>query len=164
MGSDIFDLILILLLVAFALHGLKNGFIAEIAGIVALVGGFFAANTLHPILSPYMEFITNPSLRTIVTYVLIFMSFMLLISLIVRVLNKFISLTFTTWINKLAGFIFGLAKGFLVCSLLILAAKAVFADADFIKNAHTVPYLQALLDQIREWMPNDLTSRLGLSS
>ncbi|MBQ7618391.1 MAG: CvpA family protein, partial [Desulfovibrio sp.] len=161
MGSDIFDLIIILLLVFFSLRGLKNGFIGEIAGIVALVGGFVAANTLHPKVSPYLESLSDPTVRTILTYVIIFIAVMLLVSVLARLLRKLLELSFAKWIDNLAGFLLGLAKGIFLCSLIIMVVQAVFGNAPFLQDSHTIPYLNTLIEKVKEWMPADLISRLG---
>ena len=162
MGSDIFDLIVILLLVFFSLRGLKNGFILEIASIIALIGGFTAANTLHFKVSPYMQFITNDGLRVIVTYILIFLCVMLAVSLIAHLLRSLLEkLSVAKWIDTLAGFLLGLAKGLFLCSLIILVVQTIFGNVPFLQNSHTIPYLTTLIERVREWMPDDLSSRLG---
>lgn len=161
-GSDIFDLIVILLLVFFALRGLRNGFICEVAGILGLIAAFTVANTVHPHVSPYMHFITNPNLRTILTYILLFVATLLLVAAIARLLRKVLEVAFARWIDSLAGFFFGLAKGLLICSLLIVVIQALFGQAQFIQDSHTIPYLNAMIERIRAWLPDDLATRLGL--
>ena len=164
MGSDLFDLIVILLLVFFSLAGARNGFIAEVAGILSLVVGFVAANACHGYVAHYFTFIVNPTLRSILTYLLIFICAMLLVSAVARLLQKVLALSFAQWVDKMAGFLFGLLKGLCICSMLILVAQAVFAQAPFLQNAHTVPYLRAFIEQMRAWMPDDLTSVLQFYS
>ncbi|MCR4665906.1 MAG: CvpA family protein [Desulfovibrio sp.] len=161
MGSDIFDLVVILLLVFFSFRGLHNGFIGEVAGIVALVGGFSCANTFHAKVSTYLDSIANPSMRTIVAYVLIFIAVMLLVAFVARILRKILELSFAKWIDTLAGFFLGLVKGLLLCSLAIVLIQAVFQNAPFLQESHTIPYLTALIEKLKEWMPSDLLGRLG---
>ena len=63
MGQDIFDVIIILTLVAFSIRGFLKGFVAEVAGIVSLLGGFWVAHHFHPLLSPRLTFISEPAWR-----------------------------------------------------------------------------------------------------
>ena len=65
MGQDIFDLIVVLTLAFFAGRGYLNGFVGEVAGIVSLLGGFWAAHTYHYLLSPHLTLISDPGWRTI---------------------------------------------------------------------------------------------------
>ncbi|MBR3664028.1 MAG: CvpA family protein [Desulfovibrio sp.] len=161
-GSDIFDLIIILLLVFFSLTGLKNGFIQEIAGILSLLIGFTLANTQHAKVAPYMSFLANENLRIILAYILIFIATMLIVSLVARLLRKILELSFAKWIDNLLGLVLGFAKGLFLCSLLIVVVQTIFGQAAFVQNSHTIPYLSALIDHIKNFMPADLTSRLGL--
>ncbi|MBO4335833.1 MAG: CvpA family protein [Desulfovibrio sp.] len=162
MGSDIFDLVIILLLVFFSFGGLKNGFIQEIAGILALLFGFTAANSLHSKLSSYLDFIVNGHLRTILAYILIFVAVMLLVSLVARLLRKILELSCAKWIDNLLGLLLGFAKGLFLCSLLIIVVQTLFAQTAFVQNSHTIPYLSTLIERIKDCMPPDLTQRLGL--
>ena len=61
MGQDIFDLIIVLALVFFAGRGFVHGFVGEVAGVVSLVGGFWAAHVYHSLLSPRLTAIAGPS-------------------------------------------------------------------------------------------------------
>lgn len=48
MGQDVFDLLVVLTLVVFAGRGFFQGFVAEVAGLVALLGGFGPRTTTTP--------------------------------------------------------------------------------------------------------------------
>ena len=161
MGSDIFDLVVILILVAFSLRGFINGFLREVAGIVSIVGGFICANTFQPRLSEAMDFISNPSARYIVAYVLIFVAVMLLVSLMVRLCHQILEkVLFSKWIDNTAGFFFGLLKGIFVCSLILYVVQTIFIDAPFVQNSRTLPYLTTIIERIREWIPDDIATRI----
>lgn len=163
MGSDIFDLIVILILVFFSITGAHNGFIREVGGIIALVGGFMTANALHSIVSPYLNFISNPTVKMIVAYLLIFLLFMFLISLLLRILYKLQKQLSIVWLDKCAGLCFGLAKGLLICSLLVIVVQSVFFDTQTVRNSRTIHYLNSMSTQLRQWMPTDLMSKLKIN-
>ncbi|MBO4312778.1 MAG: CvpA family protein [Desulfovibrio sp.] len=164
MSHDIFDLVVILILVFFAGRGFLTGFIGEAASIVSLLGGFWAANSFQAKVSPYLSFLSEPMWRTLTAYVIIFIAAMLGVALLARLLQKIIALTFATWADRLAGLILGLAKGLLICSLAVLILQAFFGSAPFLKDSRIIPYLNALMDHIRNWMPDDLAARLGMHS
>ena len=65
MGHDIFDLVIILTLVFFTIRGISQGFIAEAAGIVSLLVGFWVAKTYNGVLEPYLTFLSDPGWRSI---------------------------------------------------------------------------------------------------
>lgn len=163
MGQDIFDLVVVLVLVFFTGRGMYNGFIGEAAGIVALVGGFWAAKAFHTTVIPHLTFIADPTWRPLAAYVLIFIGVMLAVGIVAQILRKILQLSFAIWIDRLAGMGLGLCKGLLLCSLILLIVQKFFYDADFVKYSRTLPYLQDIMQQIRDGLPNDLTSRLGFS-
>lgn len=163
MGSDIFDLAVVLILVFFTLTGLNKGLIREISSIVALLGGFFAANALHPIVSEHLQFIANPTVRTILAYVVIFAAILILVALVARILIKGLKLVYAKWIDHVAGTIFGLVKGILICALIIVVLQNLFGHTQVIQNSRTIPYLNSMITQFRAWMPKDLISRLKIT-
>lgn len=162
MGQDIFDLIIILALVYFAGRGFAHGFVGEVAGIVSLVGGFWAARAYHPLLSRHLTAIADPAWRTIAAYVLIFLAVILAVAVLARLLQKILSFSFVSWADRLAGCLLGLAKGVLLCALALLILQKLFHDAPFMQNSRALPYFNALIQQVRGWLPPDMLARLGL--
>lgn len=162
MGQDIFDLVIVVTLVFFTLRGVSNGFVGEVAGILSLVGGFWGARTFNGELAPHLDFIADPNLRYIVACVLLFLGAMLVIGLAARLLKKAIALSFAAWIDRLAGAFLGLAKGILIWALIILVLEKLIGDAPFMKESRALPYFTAIIDQIRQMLPDDLARRLGM--
>ncbi|WP_297826047.1 CvpA family protein [uncultured Desulfovibrio sp.] len=162
MEQDIFDLIIVLALVFFAGRGFVHGFVGEVAGVVSLVGGFWAAHAYHPLLAPRLTFIADPAWRTIAAYVLIFLAVILGVAVLARILQKILSFAFVSWADRLAGLLLGLAKGVLLCALFLLVLQKFFHDAPFMRNSRVLPYFNALMEQMRAWLPPDLLSRLGI--
>jgi len=162
MGQDIFDLIIVLILVFFAFRGFIHGFVGEVAGLISLLGGFWAAHHYHPLLAPRLTLIADPSWRIIAAYVIIFLGVIISVALLARILQKILSFSFVSWADKLAGGLLGLAKGILICSLALLLLQKFFADAPFMQHSRALPYFNALMSQVHGWLPPDLTSRLGI--
>ncbi|MBD8895617.1 MULTISPECIES: CvpA family protein [Desulfovibrio] len=162
MGQDIFDLIIVLVLVFFGTRGFIHGFVGEVAGLISLLGGFWAAHHYHPLLAPRLTLITDPSWRIIAAYVLIFLGVIISVAIIARILQKILSFSFVSWADKLAGGMLGLAKGVLLCSLALLFLQKFFAGAPFMQHSRALPYFNALMTQVHGWLPPDLTARLGI--
>lgn len=162
MGQDVFDLIVVLALVFFAGRGFMHGFVDEVAGLVSLVGGFWAAHTYHPLLAQRLTAISDPAWRSIAAYVLIFLAVILAVALLARLLQKILSFSFVSWADRLAGCLLGLAKGVILCALVLLVLQKFFHDADFMRHSRVLPYFNALMEQVRGWLPPDLLTRLGL--
>ena len=158
MGQDIFDVIIILTLVAFSIRGFLKGFVAEVAGIASLLGGFWVAHHFHPLLSPRLTFISEPAWRQLAAYVLIFVATLILVAVLARILQKVLSFSFVTWVDRLAGGILGLAKGLLLCSVVLLVLQKLMGNMAFLQNSRALPYFTSLIEQIRAWLPPDVLS------
>lgn len=160
MGQDIFDLIIVVTLVLFTIRGVTNGFIGEVAGICSLIGGFWAARAWNAQVAPWLNFISDPSLRSIAACALVFVAVMLAIGLLARILKKVISFSFAAWADRLAGAVLGLAKGLLVWALIFIVLEKLFSDAPFLRDSRALPYFTAIIDQIKQWLPPELASRI----
>lgn len=162
MGQDIFDLAIVLTLVFFALRGARVGLVGEVAGVVSLVGGFMGARAWHGLLSPHLAFISEPGWRTLAAWVLIFAGVMLGVGLVARLLRRAVALSFASWADRLAGAVFGIAKGVLIWALVLLVVEKLFQDAPFLRGSRALPYFHALVEQARAWLPPEVVARLGL--
>ncbi|MDR3362920.1 MAG: CvpA family protein [Desulfovibrio sp.] len=162
MGQDIFDLATILALVFFAARGFMRGFVGELAGIVSLAGGLWAAYAWHPQLSSYLTAIRDPTWRVIAAYVLIFLAVIILVAILARALQKILSFSFVSWADKLAGGLLGLTKGIILCAFVLLVLKKFFYDAPFLQQSRALPYFNAVIEQLRALLPPDALSRIGL--
>ena len=109
MGQDIFDVIIVLVLTAFAARGFWTGFVGEVAGLISIVGGFWVSHHFHTVLAPHLTFITEPAWRNIASYVLLFLGVLIAVGLLARLLQKLLAFSFVGWIDKLTGGLLGLA-------------------------------------------------------
>ena len=156
MSQNIFDIAVAATLLFFAIRGVWNGFIEEVAGIAALVGGFWAARAWSPGLAPRLSFISDPGLRPLAASVAVFVCVLIGAGLLARILKRVFSFSFLAWLDKLAGFFLGLAKGVLVWALIIVVLDKVMPDAEFIRESRAIPYFSGVVDQIRAWLPASL--------
>lgn len=160
MGQDIFDLVIVVTLVFFTLRGISNGFVGEAAGILSLIGGFWAARTFNAQLAPHMTFVSDPSMRYIAACAVLFIGTMLFIGLAARILKKIIAFSFVAWVDRLAGALLGLAKGILIWAILIVVLEKIMGDAPFMKESRALPYMSAIIDQIKQWLPPELAQHI----
>jgi membrane protein required for colicin V production len=115
------DLILGVVLLLFALHGLWYGFVRELFALLALVGGWFAATRYH---LGVVRFFGIEETGGVATRVLVFIGLFLLVVLVVRLigkaLNKVLSESPLGWIDRLAGGACGLLVGTVFLGVVLL--------------------------------------------
>lgn len=162
MGPDFFDLIILITLALFILRGIYNGLIGEIAGIISLVGAFWAAKSWNEQLAPYLSFITDPSWRIIASCVLIFIAVMFVIAWFARMLNKLLAYSFVGWLNKIGGAILGLAKGIILWALIIIFLSMLFQNEPFMKESRALPYFRQIVTQIQPFLPEGIANKINI--
>ncbi len=156
------DILLICILGLFALRGVFQGFIAEAAGLISLLGGFWCAYHFYPQLAPSLTFVQESAWRQIIAYALIFLAVFIVVGIIARLLQKILSLSFMVWLDKLAGLALGLLKGLVICALLLIAIKTFLDDAPFLQKSTIVPYLKGIIEYLYALLPPDLFRKFGL--
>ena len=120
------DIVISLILVFFTFNGFRHGFIEEMGRLISLVGGFILASKFHNLLVPLLlPYIDGETLRVTVAYLGVFVVSVIVITMIAKILQKFIELVLLGWLNRLLGMLLGLLKGFLIVSLLIFIIQAL---------------------------------------
>lgn len=162
MGQDIFDLIIILFLVSYAIRGFCKGFVVEAASLLSLIVGIWAAYNYHPRLAAHITFIHEPAWRTLAACAVTFLGAIIGISLLAKILRKIIALSFVGWADKLAGGVLGLSKGVLILGVALFILQEYFASAPFVRESRVLPYFNILNEQLRSLIPPDIISKFNL--
>lgn len=119
------DIIICLILAFFTFNGFRHGFIEEMARLISLVGGFILASKFHNLLIPYLQYIESGAIQVTMAYMGIFILSVIVITIIAKILQKFIELALLGWLNRLLGLLLGLLKGFLIISIIIFIIQAL---------------------------------------
>ena len=140
---NVFDLIVLILILLFLVRGVWVGLISQIAFLAALILGFAAAGAFYGdaagMLSPL---ISHPQLSFLITYILLFLAVYLLVMLIGLGLRKVVNISMLGWFDRLMGAVFGLSKAVFVASLLFIVLAGFLAGSrPYLRAARCYPYL-----------------------
>ena len=120
------DIVIITILGFFTFNGFRHGFIEEIGKIISLVSGFILASKFHTMIMPLLKtYIEDGALQIAVSYLTVFIITVIVITIFIKILQKFIELVFLGWLNRLLGLLLGLLKGFLIISIIMFAIQAI---------------------------------------
>jgi membrane protein required for colicin V production len=152
---NILDVIFLLLAVFFLLRGLYRGLILEVSAFIGAGAGFFLANAYHRALTPYVsKAISNTGWAGTISYLLIFIAVIILFSLLASAAKKYLTLSFTKTLDRLTGSAVGLAKGLLICCVLLMVLSRYFPDARFLSQSRFAPYLEGPSEFLGDFLPN----------
>ncbi len=158
MAFSFFDIIIAIIFAYFSLSGLMRGFCKEAFSLIGLIGGLWLAYTYHPLLSQHLTLIDGEVWRTIAAYIIIFMGTNILAGLCAVILQSILTLAMLPWADKLAGFMLGLVKAIVLCSILTLIIQRFFGNANFLQDSFLLPYLTNFIENIRAYIPHEFFS------
>ncbi len=161
---NIFDIIVIGIIVACALLGFLRGFVKEFFALTFLALSLFLGVRLAPTFAPSLSIvIEQPLLQWAVAFAGIVITTLLVGGIITAILNRCLIFGVMGGPNRLLGFAFGSLKGGLLCLLLVWGLKALdvpMQDPIF-KESHMLPKIQQWETWVQErW---DLSAPAGLS-
>ena len=116
------DIIIGIILIIFALGGLKNGIIREAFSLAAFIGGIYGAIKLCDMVGQWLGKLinVNDDLMSVISFIVVFIALALIINWLGNVIAGIIESVSLGFIDKLGGAVFGIAKGFLLVGIIIL--------------------------------------------
>lgn len=130
------DIILVLFLLYFAYKGFSSGLIISIATLVGLVIGFFAASHFSELTANWLS--TDVGLKSqnlkLIAYILTFVLVVVLIFILGRFLTTVVKTVGLGILNRLGGALFGLLKGALIASFIIMLILRIDPAESLIKS------------------------------
>ena len=116
------DIIIAIILFLFGWKGLRKGLIIEVVTLLAFGVGIYGAMHFSDFtaahLQDFMEI--KPQYLNTVAFVLTFIILVVLVNLIGRLISKWVKSMNLGFFDKLGGFLFGILKGVLLCSVLLM--------------------------------------------
>ncbi|MDI6797340.1 MAG: CvpA family protein [Desulfatibacillaceae bacterium] len=159
--------IVILVLVAWCLvRGLMRGLISEIAGILGVVVGFWAAYKWHAGMAEYLSgwvqhpdsiWQTHPHYISIASFLVLFVLVYLGVSLIGWAIKAITRIVSMGWADRLVGGIFGVAKAVLIGFVIILAITVLnrTGEATIVNESRLAPHVTQLGQTFINAFPTD---------
>ncbi|WP_290922396.1 CvpA family protein [Halodesulfovibrio sp.] len=150
------DLIFIVIAGFFCIRGFFRGLILETTSIAGVVGGFILANNYYEQLSIHLEPLIDPKWAGVASYALIFIGVLIAVAIIGGLLRKIIGAAGAALLDYTLGGILGLAKGALLCCIILAFALHFFPNAQVVQTSAIVPHLSIVTDILRQFIPATL--------
>jgi membrane protein required for colicin V production len=118
------DVILSIVLALFALRGFWRGFSREFFGFIGLIGGLVAAAATYTRAVAYLPAAVPESVRPIVAFAAVFFAVDLAANIAGVVAHHLLGVLFLSPVNRIAGAVFGAAKGAAMAAIALLLVRA----------------------------------------
>lgn len=143
---NLLDLFILLPICYFAYKGFVSGFIKEVLGIVGIVFAVFIAfQYMKPVSNIISPLFDSPDNATIVAGIFLFIVIIVITQLLAYASKRFLELLSINFINRIAGFCFGMLKsGIVVSAFLLLLAGFNMPAEDTREESLTYPMVLVL--------------------
>ena len=125
------DLVVVVFCAFLVAKGIWKGFVKEIAGIVAVIGGVAVSFLFHAKVQPYISAFVGEKYIQLVSYVIIFLGFYLIVMMLGKLLDKILRSIMLGGINRVLGALFGLIKACFWLTLLTFAYTKIHVGIGF---------------------------------
>ena len=146
------------------LISLIRGFFKELISLVIWILGFWVAINFHAACSVILEpYIANISIRVIVSFAGLFLTVLIFGAIFSYLLSFIITKSGLSGFDRLLGMVFGSIRGVLLIGvILLLISTTSFVEDDWWKKSVLIPHLQVLIDWLRVFLPQKITSLAGV--
>lgn len=171
------DIIIAIILFIFGWRGLRKGLIISLVSLLAFGLGIYGAMHFSDFTAEHLQDFMNinPKYLNTIAFVLTFILLVVIVNVIGRIVKNAVHELNLGFFDHLGGFVFGLAKGLLLCSTFVLVLnnlqmmgliKEEVKKESFLYPyvEQTVPYLYKGFDLVKETIndpptaPSDSTS------
>jgi membrane protein required for colicin V production len=148
------DIVIIIILGASAIYSTVKGFVKDIFSLLAVILGVVAALVLYRMGAQLIEsLIASEEIRNTISFAVIFLIVAVAISIVGILVSKIIKSVELTFYDRLAGFAFGLLKGFLIVAVIVVVVTSIMPRAA--ANSQLVPYMARAIDLVTDVLPSD---------
>ena len=158
-----FDYTVIAIVAISVLLSLIHGLVREIFSLVSWVAAFVVAQIyvtdVAQLLPPTLS---NPSLRLLIGFIAVFITTLLIMTLVAIALSKLIRTAGLGFADRALGALFGLMRGMAIVMIGILVAGLTsLPHQPAWRHAMFSPQLVAVANMLKVWLPYDLEKHIN---
>ena len=159
----IIDVVILVVIGISFLIGLVRGFVRETLSLITWAVALWAAFTFADRFTQHFEqFLSDPTLRLIASFIVVFIITLVLLSLIGFFLSSVFESTGLTGIDRSLGGVFGILRGaIIVAVLIILAGFTGFPNEPWWQESVLIDHFKPLVIFIHDLIPNNLSDYLN---
>ena len=150
-----FDYFILTLLIVSSIYGLYRGFIKEVLSLTGLVLSFYLASNFDNSLANIVPIENKSDFLIISAFILIFVSTLILTSLLIKLVSKVLKLVGLSILNRFFGFVFGMARGLMIVLVILYLNQLIpFINLIDSNESSLIPFLDPIFSFVLEYLPN----------
>lgn len=155
---NLFDIIVVIILGYCIIRGIFRGLVKEVASIIGVLGGFYAAYTYYPLVAkPLSKWIVDTGYLNILSFLIIFCGIFLVISILGVIINYILKIAFLGWFDRFCGALFGTVKGILIVSVLLIALTSFLPKGTpVVKDSFLAPRVTLVSEKMAKVVSKDM--------
>jgi membrane protein required for colicin V production len=134
------DWIIVAALVFSVILAAAQGFFLEIFSLAGVVFGFLLASWEYGALATRLSFINQPWVANMVAFFVVFAAVAIVAGGIGRIVSWGMKQAGLRWIDRVLGAAFGLVRGLLVVTVVVMAMTAFAPEAELLSKSQMAPY------------------------
>jgi len=159
MNLNWFDIILLLILFASAISGLRSGLARVVVGLLSTIAGFVTAFWCYRMVAaPLIPVVQSEAAANVIGFCIIFFGVLIVGAAVAALLSRLFQWIGLSWFNHLLGGVAGFIRGALVVAVLVDIAVAFSPSPTprFISDSQVLPYTSELSAWLVEVAPREL--------
>lgn len=136
MSSNVFDIVVVILLAWSAYRGFSKGIISSLASLSALLLGVWGAIQFSKITASYLTGFINveEKLLGIIAFAITFVGIVIAVHFVAKLIERLVKAVALGFVNKLFGAVFGVLKIAFIVSVVLFFANAINNKTGFLSH------------------------------
>ncbi len=153
-----FDIIVSVIFGYCLVRGLFRGLVKELASIIGVFSGFYAAYTYYQEAARMMsDWISNTAYLNIISFLLIFCLIFVIVSIMGIIIKYLLNIVFLGWIDRLFGAVFGMMKAVLIASVLFIVFTSFLPKGgSVVEDSVLSPHVMMVSEKMAKVIPKDM--------
>ena len=147
---NLFDIFVAIVVAYGLIRGIFRGLIKEVAAIVGVLAGFWAAYSYYPLLGRLLDgWIDTAAYRNILSFLLIFALVLLTISVVGVIIKYLLRVAFLGGVDRFCGALFGLLKAVLISAVVLMTLTAFLPKgAPLVRDSILAPHVAIISETL----------------
>lgn len=144
------DIAILAIIALSALFGIARGLVKEVLSLVIWVAAVVIAYRFGDSVSPMLGSVTNnATAQFALAFVIIVIAVLIAGSIINALISNLVNFAGLQASNKILGAVFGMARGVLICAILVYFAASVYSQEPWWLESLTLPYIERVIDWVQ---------------